>query len=124
MKSKGLYTLKAADIAIAVIVIAASIAPLFSFNRQKTTAALSANIYERNKLVKQLPLAQDAVYRLKNMAIEVKQGRIRIAESDCPRQICVHSGWISGPAQTIVCVPNKVLVEIQGGAGQYDAVSY
>jgi len=126
MKRNGLYRLNAADIVIAAIVITVSIAPLlYSFNSQKSTAANTANIYQDNKLVKQIAMGQDTVYKFKNMEIEVNRGRIRIAKSDCARQVCVHTGWISSPAQTIVCVPNKVLIEIPGGgAGQYDAVSY
>ena len=126
MKRNGLYRLNTADIVIAAIVITVSITPLlYSFNRQKSAAANIANIYQDNKLVKQVAMGKDSVYKFKNMEIEVNRRRVRIAKSDCARQVCVHTGWISSPAQTIVCVPNKVLVEIPGGgAGQYDAVSY
>ncbi|MCP4353717.1 MAG: NusG domain II-containing protein, partial [Desulfobacterales bacterium] len=45
--------------------------------------------------------------------IETKQGGIRIKKSDCPRQICVNTGWIKTPGRIIVCVPNKILIEIK-----------
>ena len=35
--------------------------------------------------------------------------------SDCRNQICVESGAISQTKDTIVCLPNKVVIEITGG---------
>lgn len=125
MDKKRFYRLNTADILLAVIVIVLSVAPLFSFNKTTHSGVKTADIYCDNKLVKQLNMDKDTVFALKNMKIEIKSGRIRIAESDCPRQICVHAGWIENPAQTLVCVPNKVLVEITGdGKPEYDAVTY
>jgi len=50
------------------------------------------------------------------MQVEVKNGQIRVASSDCPKRICVNTGWIRTPGQVIVCVPNKVLIQINTGA--------
>lgn len=54
--------------------------------------------------------------------ITVEGGRIRFSESDCPDQVCVHTGWLSKPGQTAVCLPNRVVITIEGAA-QLDAVS-
>jgi len=55
--------------------------------------------------------------------IEVRGGRIRIAESPCPHQICVRTGWIDRAGCMIVCLPNRVVVRVEGEAG-VDAVSW
>lgn len=58
-----------------------------------------------------------------NQVIEVKEGdfynRIRIEdgkaymeEADCPDGYCERQGKISGGAQTIVCLPHKLVVEV------------
>lgn len=39
-------------------------------------------------------------------------GRIRIAEADCPDQICVQTGWVSHPGQLSVCVPGKLILKL------------
>lgn len=44
--------------------------------------------------------------------IEVNNNKIRIKSADCPDQVCVLTGYISKPGETIVCLPHKVLVEI------------
>ncbi len=52
--------------------------------------------------------------------IAVEQGRIRVTEADCPDQVCVNQGWISDSALPIVCLPNKLVIEIIGGEGDLD----
>jgi len=44
-------------------------------------------------------------------------GRARVRSSDCPDKVCVKTGWIEHPGEIIVCLPNRVVVEIQGSAG-------
>lgn len=45
--------------------------------------------------------------------IEVKDGRCRAIDVECPNQICVHTGWISidNPVP-IICLPNNLIVSI------------
>ncbi len=46
--------------------------------------------------------------------VVIENGAVRVAEADCPDQVCVHTGAISGPGETIVCLPNRLLIEITG----------
>jgi hypothetical protein len=55
--------------------------------------------------------------------IEVRDRRIRIAASPCPHKVCVRTGWIGRSGRMIVCLPNRVVVRIEGDAG-VDAVSW
>ena len=43
--------------------------------------------------------------------------------SDCHGQDCVHQGdiWLSG--ESIICLPNKVVLEISGDDSRYDVLS-
>ena len=38
-----------------------------------------------------------------------------VEESDCPTQDCVHTGHISRRGQSIVCLPARVIVRLEGG---------
>lgn len=59
------------------------------------------------------------------VVIEVKEGRVRVVESSCFQKICVNTGEINKPGQNIICLPNKVLVTIEGKESpKIDAVSY
>jgi len=49
-----------------------------------------------------------------NMLLEVRDGRVRVRESDCPNRICVRTGWRSREGEVIVCVPNRTVIRILG----------
>ena len=56
--------------------------------------------------------------------VVIEDGKVRMEYSTCKNQICVHTGKISGAEQSIVCLPNRVSVTIEGkGGDDYDAVS-
>jgi len=46
--------------------------------------------------------------------VQVKDGRVRVVESACPHGICVRSGWVARAGDMIVCVPNRVIVRVEG----------
>lgn len=48
--------------------------------------------------------------------IEVKDEQVRMLPMDkdiCPEGICSDTGWINYSYQTIVCLPNKIIVTIE-----------
>ena len=58
--------------------------------------------------------------------IVIKDGKASMKYSDCKNQICVHHAAISSTSDTVVCLPNKVTIEIEGkdnGGDQIDAKS-
>jgi hypothetical protein len=55
--------------------------------------------------------------------LEIDGGRVRMIDSACPDKLCVKTGWISRPGESIVCLPNRVVIEIKGGEGGPDVVN-
>ena len=55
--------------------------------------------------------------------VQVDQGRIRIAEADCPDQVCVNQGWISNGAVPIICLPHRLIIEIVEAGGDLDGAA-
>ncbi len=55
--------------------------------------------------------------------ISVEPGRIRVEHANCPDQVCVNQGWIRDSALPIVCLPNKLMIEIIGGGEAADAIT-
>ena len=55
--------------------------------------------------------------------ITIKDGSAQMTYSTCKNQVCVKTGAISETNESIVCLPNRVMVEIEGGEGRYDAVA-
>lgn len=46
--------------------------------------------------------------------IEVRDGKVRVIDSDCRNKVCIAAGWISKTGQWIVCLPNDVFILIEG----------
>ena len=88
-----------------------------------------AHIYQNNRLLGEYQLDRDqtitvGVKARPDMTIEIRNGAIRVAESDCPKGVCKHAGWVRTPGRSIMCVPNRVLIELKGQPRDYDAESY
>ncbi len=55
--------------------------------------------------------------------IRVQDGKISVVSADCRDQICVNHLPINRENESIVCLPHKVVIEIEnGGKNSIDAV--
>ncbi len=52
--------------------------------------------------------------KVKNV-LKIQNGKADMIAADCPDLLCVHQRAVSNQNETIVCLPNKVVVEIVGG---------
>lgn len=48
-----------------------------------------------------------------NGKLEIRDGRARFAEMDCPDQICVKTSWIGDKTSVSVCMPNKAVLYLK-----------
>ena len=76
-----------------------------------------ALVYQDGKLIYTLPLNQDRTITIYAPnggynVVEVKDGTVRVSEASCPDQICVKHGPTTKTADPIVCLPNKLVVQI------------
>ena len=54
----------------------------------------------------------------------IQDGHVDMTEASCPDKLCVHHSDISYQNETIVCLPNKVVLQIIGGKeNDVDAVA-
>ncbi|WP_242992233.1 NusG domain II-containing protein [Faecalicatena contorta] len=72
------------------------------------------------KVYKTLPLDKDTTLSIEEESghynvLEIKDGEVRMREANCPDKICVKHRAIHYNRESIVCLPNKVTVEIRGG---------
>ena len=74
-------------------------------------------IYREGEKIQELSLDKNTEFFIENSytnKLVVKDKKVAIVESDCPGMDCVHSGWISGKGRSLVCLPNRVEIRIQG----------
>jgi hypothetical protein len=121
---KGLK-LKVLDKIVIIIVLIFSVLPTGLLILAKPSNVHS-NIVIRvdDKIVKEIPLikkSKSSTYEFSfnnnKGYIEVKDGKVRMLVMDrkiCPNAICSDTGWIDKSYQSIVCLPNKIIVTIEG----------
>ena len=126
----GFYKTSKFDVILIGLVLFFSVLSIFWVMLSHTgglSGAKRALVYQNDKLIEQVKLDKDKTINLFDgkMQIEVKTGKIRVAKADCAHHICVNMGWIKYSGQTIVCAPNKVLIEIKStGSPLIDAAVY
>lgn len=56
-----------------------------------------------------------------SLTIQISGSEVTVLESGCPSQDCVHSGTISRSGESIICLPNHLVIQLTGGSGDIDA---
>lgn len=57
--------------------------------------------------------------------VEIENGGAKMIDADCHDKICIKEGFKDKNGQTIVCLPNKFVVEIKGeDKAETDGVAY
>ena len=86
-------------------------------------------VERHGRLLFSAPLAENRVVDLEGplgrTRLEIRDGRARILASPCPTRACIGMGVISRAGQLLACVPNELLVRIDGaGKGaEHDLIS-
>jgi len=73
-------------------------------------------LYDEQLIGHTIPVQTEFGYNL----IEIGDGQVRVIEADCPDKLDVKQGYISRIGETIVCLPNKMVIEIKGDSGEDD----
>lgn len=87
--------------------------------------ATKAEILVDAKLVQTVDLSKNQTFTVTGVdggtnLVVVSDGKIAVTDADCPDKICVNTGAISKPGQTIVCMPHRVVVQIKGNSTAED----
>ncbi len=88
--------------------------------RYGTGAVDEVSVQVDGEEVIRLPLTDDKHFsvegHLGKTEMEIKDGQVRVMDSPCARKTCVHTGWIHKPYQTIICMPNHVVIGLVGSS--------
>ena len=108
----------------AVAVLAAAGTVWLFLGRSSGTVA---HIYQDGLLIRTIDLSrvtEEETFVVEGPAgantIEVEPGRIRVSHADCPDQICVRQGWISDGVVPIVCLPNELVIQLEGAGNELE----
>ena len=118
----------AADLLIVAAVLLLAVAAFFRFfPGGAQDGAAVAVITVDGAAVERLPLDQPAERSYSangyTLRVVVENSTVRVAQANCPSQDCVHTGAISRAGQSIVCLPARLTVTIEGVPEGYDLIT-
>lgn len=88
-------------------------------------------IVQNDQVVGTYSLREDRTLRLESQdggynLVVIQDGKVQVAEADCPDQTCVRMGPTDQTAQTIACLPHKLIIKVlapDGDPTQIDGVT-
>lgn len=100
------------------IVIIALMAMLFIFLTKEEGGVVVITV--DGKVYETLPLDTDITLSIGEEPgpyniIQIKEGKVTMVDANCPDKYCVKHRSIHYNHESIICLPHKVVVEIQGG---------
>ena len=55
--------------------------------------------------------------------LNIEEGLAKVVWADCPDQICVHHRPIHKRGESIICLPNRVVVTVEEAEQEWDAMT-
>ena len=120
-RKSGYSLFRVWDLVIFVLLLAGiGVALYFAF--APTQAGALAEVYVNGEKRAEFLLSVDRELRLDHLKVVVQGGSLWVEEADCPDKICEKTGKIRKAGQTIVCLPNRVVIRIKG-KGDVEAIT-
>lgn len=103
------------DILIILLLILISLG-IYLFNSKFSEKGNEAEVMVDGKLFGRYTLDENGKYEIYNgdsyNILVIKDGTAKISEASCKNQICVNHKAISKNNESIICIPNKIVVKI------------
>jgi hypothetical protein len=116
LRSPGIKTFGIGD---AFVILSLVLATAFSYTSSRGTGKGEAvELTVGNGQATRYSLARDTILSVRGpigcTGVEIRNGQVWISDSPCPQQVCRHEGKIRFSGQILICLPNRLFVEIRG----------
>lgn len=121
--------IKKADIILFAVLVVTGLAASVALSASHTAADENAKVIIESggDLYAKYPLHEDRViavpasgqYDYYNV-VKISGGTVSVTEASCKNQVCVKHGAVSRSGESIVCLPNRLVVRIDAGKEGYD----
>ena len=102
---------------VAGLLILGGVLALFLYATRQAGGYVSVRV--DGELLMELPLDQNTQVVLgegeHTNTLVIENGTARVVEASCPDQICVNQGAVRYAGESIVCLPHKLVVTVEGG---------
>ena len=121
--------MKRGDVVILILALLLCAAPLLML-LPTPSAPTRAVVRQNGAVLCTLPLGVDTEKEILSPdgsgfnLVRVQSGTVCIADADCSDRTCVRMGAISRAGETLVCLPHRLTITLEGAAGSaLDAVT-
>lgn len=98
---------------ITIIISIAFIFILYFSTKKQSDIAL---VYYKDDIILTIDLNINNIYEvngeLGKIKIEVNNSKIKVIEENSPYHLCSKQGYISKQGESIVCLPNKIIIKL------------
>ncbi len=110
--------MKRKDIPIIILTLLLSALAYFAVSGD---SADKIKVSQGGEVIGEYSLAEERTVDINGTnTLVIKDGKAFMKEADCPDKLCIKQGEIDEKGGSIICLPNKVVIETKSGA---DAVS-
>ena len=117
------------DLKLIIIVLVVAIIIIFMIALSNDEKNKKALVYYDNKIVEEIDLSiiERKEYTVDGyngvVKIIAENGKVKVQEEESPLHICSKQGFIENAYESIVCLPNKVIIKIVSDKNsEYDTV--
>lgn len=96
-------------ISVIAVTFVVSVIMLFAFSHNGSRVVIKQN----NEIIYEESIKINKTVQTETNTVIIKDGEVYMNNSTCKNQICVKSKKISKKGESIICLPNKVTVEIE-----------
>ncbi|MDE5741123.1 MAG: NusG domain II-containing protein [Oscillospiraceae bacterium] len=114
MENNERKLLRLRDVFIIVSIIAAV---LVFYTLLPDSGGGTAVVLHDGGVIAEIPLDGSGEYtfpQVPDMVFTAGDGAVSVTASGCGDKTCIRTGKISGQGEAIICVPNKIVVQIKG----------
>lgn len=120
--------MKQGDKLIIVFLVIVCIFVLFNGYASSYMNALEVVVNVDGKKMYTIPLDSDGIFHVESkeghVDIEVLDRRVHVKDSTCKDKLCILQGWIERTGESIICLPNRITLTIDGGSNELDGTTY
>ena len=99
---------------VALLLIGFILVVVFSMNK---TDGKKVYVYVDGKIIKKFDIYIDIEYKIETdigyNILVIQDGKAYIKEASCPDRICQNNKPIDSINESIICIPNKLVIEVK-----------
>jgi len=116
-RHQGFNFMKKNDILFICAVILLITGVLITFSYHANSDNKIVVIKEANDIYGTYPLSEDKKIEVEGIlgvtTVIIENGEAYVFDSPCPNKTCIHMGKIKKRGDTIVCIPNRILMSVK-----------